>query len=78
MIIDDDASGSQIAANLRELERIAREKQVAVGIGEALPATVLQISRWVRTLPGKNIDLAPITGVANVPAPPPPPEIQTQ
>ncbi len=78
MIIDDDASGSQIAANLRELERIAKEKQVAVGIGEALPATVLQISRWVGTLPGKNIDLAPITGVANVPAPPPPPETQSQ
>jgi len=78
MVIDDNASGRQIAANLRELERIAREKQVAVGIGEALPATVLQISRWIRTLPGKNIELAPVSGVATVPTPPPPPENQNQ
>ena len=71
LVIDDNASGRQIAANLRKLENIAREKKVALGIGEAFPATVMEISRWVKTLPNKNIELAPITGVVSVPAPKP-------
>ena len=72
LIIDEDATGQQIRANLRELELIAKNKKVAVGIGEAYPATVLQISRWAKTLPDKNIQLAPISGVISVPASPKP------
>ncbi len=68
LIIDQNATGRQILANLRELELIARNKKVAVGIGEAYPATVLQISRWAQTLPDKNIQLAPISGMVSVPA----------
>ena len=71
LIIDEDATEQQILANLRELEVIARKKKVAVGIGEAYPATVLQISRWAKTLPNKNIQLAPVSGVVNVPPLPP-------
>ncbi len=69
LIIDENATGQQILANLRKLELVARNKKVAVGIGEAYPATVLQISRWAETLPDKNIQLAPISGVVSVPAP---------
>lgn len=72
LIIDEDATGQQILANLRELEVIARKNKVAVGIGAAYPATVLQISRWVKTLPGKKIQLAPVSGVVKVLAPRPP------
>ncbi len=72
LIIDEDATAEQIRANLRKLEVIARKNKVAMGIGAAYPATVLQISRWARTLPGKKIQLAPVSGVVNVPAPPPP------
>ena len=71
LIIDEDASAQQISANLRKLELIAKKNKVAVGIGSAYPATVLQISRWVKTLPGKKIQLAPISGLVKVPAPPP-------
>ena len=54
LIIDEDASAQQISANLRKLELIAKKNKVAVGIGSAYPATVLQVSRWVKTLPGKK------------------------
>ena len=73
MIIDDDASGVKIAQNLLQLESIAKKSQStlglakknqsAIGIGEAYPATVMQIARWAKTLKAKLIDLAPVTAV---------------
>jgi polysaccharide deacetylase 2 family uncharacterized protein YibQ len=73
LIIDNDASGVQIAQNLILLENIAKKNQStiglakknysAIGIGEAYPATIIQIVRWAKTLKGKMIDLAPISAV---------------
>ena len=71
LIIDEDANGQQIAENLRKLEVIARKKKFSVGIAEAYPTTVAQISRWAKTLSKKNVQLAPISGVVSVPSSPP-------
>ena len=71
LIIDEDATGQQILAKLGELESIAKKNKVAMGIGKAYPSTVLQVSRWAKTLPGKKIQLVPVSGVVKMPAPPP-------
>ena len=73
MVIDEDASGVKIAQNLQKLEDIALKAQSAIGlakknnsalgIGEAYPATIMQIERWSKTLKGKMIDLAPVSAV---------------
>ena len=42
---------------------LAKKNYSAIGIGEAYPATIMQIARWARTLKGKMIDLAPVSAV---------------
>ena len=50
-------------ATIAELEAIATEVGVSVGIGQAFPVTIERIREWAATLNGKGIVLAPVSAV---------------
>lgn len=58
-----NASQQNIATALEQLENIARDKGVAVGVIQALPVSYQQALEWFMTLPEKNIVLAPLSAV---------------
>lgn len=63
--IDRVASPAGVAAQLAELERLAKANGVAVGYAQPYPMTVEQIARWFVGLHDRGIVLAPITAVVN-------------
>lgn len=50
-----------IDKELQRLETLARDQGAAVAIASALPVTVERITRWARTLEGKNLVLVPVS-----------------
>jgi len=58
-----EVSRATVDARLAELESIAVEVGVSVGIGQAFPVTIERIREWAATLNGKGIVLAPISAV---------------
>lgn len=50
-----------IDKELQRLETLARDQGAAVATASALPVTVERITRWARTLEGKNLALVPIS-----------------
>jgi polysaccharide deacetylase 2 family uncharacterized protein YibQ len=58
-----EVSRSTVDARLAELESIASEVGVSVGIGQAFPVTIERIREWAATLNGKGIVLAPVSAV---------------
>lgn len=64
--IDNQASRTNIDLRLAELESLARETGVAIGIGFPYPVTLERVSNWTPLLEGKGIALVPITAVANL------------
>ena len=58
-----EVSRDTVDARLAELEGIAGEVGVAVGIGQAFPVTIERIREWAATLNGKGIVLAPVSAV---------------
>ena len=56
-------SRATLDARLAELESIAGEVGVSVGIGQAFPVTIERIREWAATLNGKGIVLAPVSAV---------------
>jgi hypothetical protein len=50
-----------IDKELQRLETLARDQGVAVATASALPVTVERITRWARTLEGKNLVLVPVS-----------------
>ncbi|NKB48365.1 MAG: divergent polysaccharide deacetylase family protein [Alphaproteobacteria bacterium] len=58
-----EVSRSTVDARLAELESIATEVGVSVGIGQAFPVTIERIREWAATLNGKGIVLAPVSAV---------------
>lgn len=58
-----EVSRTTVDARLAELESIAEEVGVSVGIGQAFPVTIERIREWAATLNGKGIVLAPISAV---------------
>lgn len=64
--IDDVASRDAIDLRLRELEEIARNSSVALGMAYPYPVTVERLVAWAATLEAKGIALAPVTAIANL------------
>jgi hypothetical protein len=62
--LDNEASRAAIDARLEELEKAARERGWAVGIGYHYPVTIDRLSQWAKTLPAKGLQLAPLSAVA--------------
>jgi polysaccharide deacetylase 2 family uncharacterized protein YibQ len=58
-----EVSRATVDARLAELESIAAEVGVSVGIGQAFPVTIERLRDWSATLNGKGIVLAPISAV---------------
>lgn len=56
-----DASPPAIEESLKRLEAIAHEKGSAVGIINALPVSYQQVLSWAESLPGKGLQLAPLS-----------------
>jgi uncharacterized protein len=71
LVIDEPDRAASIDAKLAELDRIAEEKGSALGLAEA-PRTVTleRIAAWANELDAKGLALAPVSALAQPPAPP--------
>lgn len=70
--IDTRQSPQDIAAELMELETIAREHGGAIGAGFAFPVTIESASLWIDTLEEKGLVLAPVSALVPKTASPQP------
>jgi uncharacterized protein len=59
--IDAVATAPDIAKALSQLESVAKERGIAIGIASAKPATVKQLAAWAEQLQGKGVVLIPIS-----------------
>jgi polysaccharide deacetylase 2 family uncharacterized protein YibQ len=66
LALDQQASRDAIDARLQQLEQMARQTGVAVGLGEVYPVTIERLAQWVPTLERKGIALAPISATADM------------
>jgi len=64
VIIDAVPTPTEIDHALGRLEMAARERNVAVGIASALPASIDQIAKWSKGAAKRGLLLVPITAVA--------------
>ncbi|WP_213270446.1 divergent polysaccharide deacetylase family protein [Hyphomonas sp.] len=67
--VDTRQSPQDIAAELMELETIAREHGGAIGAGFAFPVTIEAASLWIDTLEEKGLVLAPVSALVPASAP---------
>jgi polysaccharide deacetylase 2 family uncharacterized protein YibQ len=67
--VDTRQSPQDIAAELMELETIAREHGGAIGAGFAFPVTIEAASLWIDTLEEKGLVLAPVSALVRDAAP---------
>ncbi|ASG19918.1 divergent polysaccharide deacetylase family protein [Nitrospirillum viridazoti] len=63
--VDRAPSDAGVAAQLAELERLAKLNGVAVGYAQPYPVTLEGIARWAVGLRDRGIVLAPVTAVVN-------------
>jgi polysaccharide deacetylase 2 family uncharacterized protein YibQ len=61
------ATPSHIERALARLEALAKERGSAVGISQALPATIDRIALWAKAAENRGIVLVPITAVVMKP-----------
>lgn len=70
VVIDDPPARAEMEAKLATLERVAREKGVAVGlVGRLQPVTLERLSKWTKALAGRGIVLVPVSSLVPDPAP---------
>jgi hypothetical protein len=68
IVIDEPADRGTIDLNLATLERMARERGVAVGLGaDITPILIERITRWAAGLEGRGMVLAPISSMIQRP-----------
>lgn len=70
LIIDADRSGAAIEKALLQLEAVAREKGVAVGVATGLPETVDRIAAFTASLERRGIALVPVSAAVVTPSRP--------
>jgi hypothetical protein len=61
VFLDDDPSPEAVAAQLVQLEQLARRHGYALGIGHPRPATLAALEQWLPQLAARGIDLVPLT-----------------
>jgi len=64
LTIDAVPTSSEIDRALGRLEKIARERSIAVGIASALPASIERIALWAKAAESHGIQLVPISAAA--------------
>ena len=62
--IDAVPTPNEIDRALGRLERMARQRHIAVGIASALPVSIAHIAKWAKSAASRGILLVPITAVA--------------
>jgi uncharacterized protein len=60
------ASRDAIDQRLQQLEQLARQTGVAVGLGEVYPVTIERLAQWIPSLERKGIALAPVSATADL------------
>lgn len=61
LALDAVPRAEAIDRELQRLETLARSQGAAVATASALPVTIERISRWARTLEGKNLVIVPVS-----------------
>ncbi|MDJ0683423.1 MAG: divergent polysaccharide deacetylase family protein [Alphaproteobacteria bacterium] len=67
VFLDNDLRPEAIVRALRRAELIARAHGHAVAIGHPHDATLVELAKWIPTLEGKGLQLAPISAVVATP-----------
>jgi len=67
LVIDEVRERGDVLARLDDLERTARAKGFAVGVGSAFDVTVEAVTGWVEEARRRGIEIVPISAVANDP-----------
>jgi uncharacterized protein len=62
--IDAVPTGADVERALTRLETMARERGLAVGVANALPAAIDRIAKWAKGAEGRGVLLVPISAVA--------------
>lgn len=70
-VIDASVSRQAIDLALTELENQAKQNGQAIATVLPYPATLERLESWIRTLPEKNLQLAPVSALIAVPKAPP-------
>jgi uncharacterized protein len=70
--LDADLSRSGIDQALADLEQLARRKNRAIAAGSLYPITIERVAAWAKTLPDKDLVLAPISAMVTVTSEPKP------
>jgi polysaccharide deacetylase 2 family uncharacterized protein YibQ len=68
--LDADLSRPGIDQALADVEPIARRKNRAIAVGSLYPVTVERVVAWARTLPDKDLVIAPVSAMVTVPPQP--------
>ncbi len=64
--IDQDPSRLGIMRGLSKLVELAQKNASAIGIARALPSTLTNIMAWTKTLPSKQLILAPVSAIVKI------------
>lgn len=59
VVIDAEANEEQIEARLLQLEGLARQRGLAIGIATALPVSIRRITEWSKTLEARGVVIVP-------------------
>ena len=65
VVIDQDRSVDAIERSLRQLESIAAERGVAVGVASAFPTSVETIARWAGEAAARGVIIVPASAALN-------------
>ena len=65
-VIDEELSASAIQARLLALQEIAGKRGFAVGIAQAYPLTIQQLSQWSKDLEKNGYTLVPVTFITKI------------
>jgi polysaccharide deacetylase 2 family uncharacterized protein YibQ len=63
VFLDNDPAPAAIEAQLAELERLARERGYAIGIGHPYPSTLAALRAWLPTLERRGIVAVPVSTI---------------
>lgn len=66
VFLDNERNADYIRGQIKILERIARQRGYAVGIGHPYPETIAELKNWQETLQEKGFQLVPISQIVNI------------
>jgi polysaccharide deacetylase 2 family uncharacterized protein YibQ len=64
LVIDARPNWSDIDAALEQLERIAADRDYAIGFASALPVSIERIARWAKSAESRGVRVVPLSVTA--------------